>query len=486
MLLLYMDDHIAHEQKRAETMQFQERQTRGQQQAQVQIQRPLGLAAMARELETSATLAMNEAVAKRRATGLQTIHLGFGEASFPLHPILRAELARAAAHTSYAPVLGLPALREAIAAYLRRTRGIAGSPAHVAVAPGSKPLLYALLHVLEGDVLLPVPSWVSYGPQARLAGRRVIDVPTDASDHHRLTPDVLDETLSRARREGANPRILLVNSPSNPTGSMFDAADAEAIANWARAEGMTLISDEIYAELAHGWRAHVSPARFYPEGCIVTGGLSKAFSAGGWRLGYAVLPATAEGNALMSALRAIASEVWSSATTPVQEAAIAAFGPNAELEAYVQRSARVHGYVASRLYETFVDLDIPCPRPAGAFYLYPDFAPLRGALNERGVTTSEELARYLLDEWGIATLPGTAFGEQPEMLRLRAATSMLYEPEGQLTTEEREAWFRQLLEEADQLSSSEESGATKLPELERAQAQLTAVVQTLDRAKSMG
>jgi aspartate/methionine/tyrosine aminotransferase len=383
-------------------------------------------------------------------------------------------------------VLGLPALREAIADYLQRTRGIAGSAAHVAVAPGSKPLLYALLHVLAGDVLLPVPSWVSYGPQARLVGRRVIDVLTDPADHHRLTPDVLDETLARARHAGANPRILLVNTPSNPTGSMFDAADAAAIAGWARTEGITLISDEIYAELAHGWRAHVSPARFYPEGSIVTGGLSKAFSAGGWRLGYAVLPATAEGSALMSALRAMASEVWSSATTPVQAAAIAAFRPNAELEAYVQLSARVHGYVASRLYETFVEMGIPCPRPAGAFYLYPDFAPYRDALHQCGVTNSEELARYLLEEWGIATLPGTAFGEQPEALRLRVATSMLYEPEGQTSEVEREAWFWQLLEQADELPASGESGAVRLPELERARAKLAEVAQTLNKTKSEG
>ncbi len=453
---------------------------------QVQAQKPLGLAAGAQELETSATLAMNEAVAKRRAAGLQTIHLGFGEASFPLHPILRSELARAAAHTSYAPVPGLPALREAIADYLQRTRGIASSAAHVAVAPGSKPLLYALLQVLEGDLLLPVPSWVSYGPQARLAGRRVIDVPTDASDHHRMTPEVLDKTLARARREGANPRILLVNTPSNPTGSMFDAADAEAIAGWARAEGITLISDEIYAELAHGWRAHVSPARFYPEGCIVTGGLSKAFSAGGWRLGYAALPTTAGGSALMSALRALASEVWSSATTPVQEAAIAAFRPDPELETYVRRSARVHGYVASRLYETFVNLGILCPRPAGAFYLYPDFAPYRDALHERGIATSDELARYLLDEWDIATLPGTAFGERPETLRLRVATSLLYEPEGKHSEEEREAWFWQLLAQADQLPLSGESKTVKLPELERARKRMAEVIQTLDTAQHTG
>ena len=128
--------------------------------------------------------------------------------------------------------------------------------------------------------------------------------------------------MLQAYRDGANPRILIVNTPSNPTGSMFERTDVEALALWAREEGITLISDEIYAELAHGWREHVSPASFYPEGCIVTGGLSKAFSAGGWRLGYAALPPTPAGTMAVVALRSLASEIWSSTATPVQEAAL--------------------------------------------------------------------------------------------------------------------------------------------------------------------
>src|SRR2546421_234601 len=123
---------------------------------------PLGLTRAARAAATSATLAMNEAVAKRRATGRETIHLGFGEASFPLHPLLRSALADSAKSTAYAPVLGIPELRRAIADYLGRTRHLTFSPDHIVVGPGSKPLLYALLQVLEGDLLLPVPAWVSY------------------------------------------------------------------------------------------------------------------------------------------------------------------------------------------------------------------------------------------------------------------------------------------------------------------------------------
>src|ERR1700736_6297473 len=151
----------------------------------------LRLASSAQNLPASATLSMNEAVAKRRAAGRETIHLGFGEAAFPLHPLLKTALAEAATHTSYAPVLGIPALRQAIAAYLARERGLTRSADHIAVGPGSKPLLYALLHILEGDILLPVPAWVSYAPMARLAGRRVIGVQTEPHDHHRLTPQAL-------------------------------------------------------------------------------------------------------------------------------------------------------------------------------------------------------------------------------------------------------------------------------------------------------
>src|SRR5947209_2286778 len=414
------------------------------------------------DMASSPTLAINEAVAARRAAGRKTIHLGFGEASFPLHPLLNEALARAAKHTGYAPVAGISPLRKAIAAYLERTRHPAFTPDQIIVAPGSKPLLYTLLQALEGDLLLPIPSWVSYAPHARLAGRRVIPVETDAGDHHRLTPQALSEALARARFEGANPRIMIVNTPSNPTGSMFSGEDTQAIAHWSREHGITIISDEIYAELAHGWRAHVSPAQYYPEGCIITGGLSKAFSAGGWRLGYAALPGGPAGKQLMTSLRALASEIWSSPATPVQEAAALAYTFNNELESYVKASARIHAYATSRLYEMLTGAGALCPRPAGGFYLYPDFAPWRDALLARGVSTSEQLAHYLLDEWDIAALPGTAFGEEPQALRLRLATSMLYTPSEVQTESEREAVLWEMLARAGKWPESETNNEHKL------------------------
>jgi aspartate/methionine/tyrosine aminotransferase len=334
---------------------------------------------------------------------------------------------------------------------------------------------------LEGDVLIPAPSWVSYAPQARLAGRRVIPVATDPADWHRLTPRALAAAYGRARHAGADPRILIVNTPSNPTGGMFAQEDVEALAEWARSARVTVVSDEIYAELAHGWRQHVSPARFYPEGTIVTGGLSKAYAAGGWRLGYAAMPAGVGGPSLRSALRALASEIWSAASAPIQEATVAAYGLNAELAAYVRRGARLYAHATGRLHAALLRLGVVCPRPAGGFYLYPDFAPWREALARRGVDTSTDLARLLLDEHDIATLPGVAFGDTPDGLRLRLATSLLFAGEGDVSAAERDARLWSLIERADTLPAEYpgEGEPLPLPALERANERLDSFITAL-------
>ena len=183
----------------------------------------------------------------------------------------------------------------------------------------------------------------------------------------------------------------------------------------------------------------------------------------------------------MASMRALASEIWSSAPTPVQEAAVVAYTPSAELTTYVKASARIHGYATSRLYETLIEAGALCPRPAGGFYLYPDFAPWRDALLERGVSTSEQLAHYLLDHWDIAALPGTAFGEQPHALRLRLATSMLYTPAEAETGSEREAVLWALLAKAEKWEDGEQAIeiALEMPALEQAQERLREFIGSL-------
>lgn len=440
----------------------------------------LDLSLTAQNLPVSPTLAINEiATQKLKSKPHTLLHMGFGEAMLPLHPLLKQALAESAICTNYGPVRGILELRQEIAEYLARNRNIPCLAEQVIVGPGSKALIYALIRLLDGDVLLPTPSWVSYAPIARLGGKHVASVATDSSDHHAITTESLTKAKKQAEKLGQNPKIMIINSPDNPTGTMFTAENVKEIALWAKKNKITLISDEIYAELAHGWRKHVSPCQFYPEGCIVTGGLSKIFSAGGWRLGYAVLPKTITGEKVINAIRAFGSEVWSTTSTPIQKAAVVAFSHNKEIEQYIEESARVFGHVTQALYTTFKEIGIPCPKPAGGFYLYPDFAPWRSELAKRGIKTSQELAEYLLEEWDIATLPGSAFNEDPKELRLRLSTSILCEPLNDSTPEQREKEMWEILH-----NSGKKNFNPKLAYLTLAQERWTKFILNLEKSTS--
>ncbi len=240
-------------------------------------------------LRMSSTLAIHEKVDRLRREGRRIFHLGFGEGRFPVHPKLLAALRDNADARGYAPVAGLAELREQVAEYYRRF-GLQADASRVIVGSGSKSLLFAALAALKGDLVLPRPCWVSYEDQARLVRKRVIVAPTFLEDGYCLTPDELRASLRRARKAGGNPGILLLNSPGNPTGTIYPDELLAELAVVAREEGLRVLSDEIYALCAHGDVAHRSMARHYPEGTIVTGGLSKHLSLGGWRLGVAVLP----------------------------------------------------------------------------------------------------------------------------------------------------------------------------------------------------
>lgn len=373
----------------------------------------------------SPTLAINEKVQALWAAGHEVYHLGFGESRFPLHPLLAEALAAHADRTAYLPAQGLPELREAVAAFYRRRFDLDVTPDRVIVGPGSKPLLFALMQALVGDVLLPIPSWVSYAPHARMSGKRVFPIPTDPADGYTLHLDRVADTLTAARRTGGDPRLLVLNSPSNPTGRMLTPEQVAELAAFCRQEGLFILSDEIYALTAHGSVRHVSPACHYPEGTAVVGGLSKHLSLGGWRLGVAVLPPGPFGRRLMAAVRAVAAEVWSSPSAPVQYAAVAAYEDNPSVRDSIETCTRLHALRTRFLWQALSELGIPAARPDGAFYVFVHFDPWRQALARRGVTTAAALADYLLERYHLATLPGSAFGAAPDHLALRLSSSYL-------------------------------------------------------------
>lgn len=388
---------------------------------------PFDQSALATTFGPSPTLAINERVSRLTAGGRSIYHLGFGESRFPAHPKILATFREHAAETSYPPVAGFPETREAIAAFYRREFDLDAQADRIIVGPGSKSLIYILMRALDGDVLLHRPAWVSYEPFARMCGKQVAWVDTHIADEYCLTPQALEASISVAHGAGHNPRILLINAPGNPTGVTYPEEVTIALAEIARANDLTVISDEIYAVQAYPHRPHVSIARYYPEGTVVTGGLSKQLSLGGWRFGCAVLPNTEAGAAMMRPLVGLAGNIWSAPAAPVQRAAVVAYSDDSDIVEYMQTTADIHRIVTEALYDQLVAAGILCPPPSGAYYLYPNFNSWKDVLRERyGVTTSDELAAVLLDKNGIATLPGTAFNSRPEDLSIRLATSYLY------------------------------------------------------------
>ncbi len=376
----------------------------------------------------SATLAANEDIQRRIRSGDDVLHLAFGEAGLPVHPDLAKLLAGAAHRTGYSPVAGDDDARRAVAGYFTR-RGMPADETQIMLAPGSKALLFALLRAIDGDVVLPRPSWVSYAAQAALVGRRTLSVPSPAHTGGVPDPELLADTLDAARRQGREPGVLILTRPDNPTGTVATDADVEAVCEVAAAHDLMVISDEIYGDLTHGSPDGVyptSPATLLPDRTIVTTGLSKQLALGGWRVGVALVPPGEPGASLFEKLTAIGSEIWSSMAAPMQEVAEYAFGEPDELRRHVARARRLHGAVATAMWKVWAEAGASCREPRGGFYCYPDLTAHASRLATVGVHTSADLAELLLSRYGIGVLPGTAFGDDPDHLAVRVATSLLY------------------------------------------------------------
>ncbi|TDB94567.1 pyridoxal phosphate-dependent aminotransferase [Actinomadura sp. 7K534] len=380
-----------------------------------------------RPVPLSATLAVNEAIARMRREGRRVLPLGFGEAGIPIHPALARELGAAAGRGGYGPVAGSAALRAAAAGYWTR-RGLPTDPATVVAGPGSKPLLYALLTALGGDVVVPAPSWVTYAAQTALVGAEPIRVATPPGEGGVPSPALLADAVVRARARGRDVRAVVVTLPDNPTGTIASEETVRRLCSVARRHDLVVISDEIYRDLVHAPdRTVPSPARHAPERTVVTTALSKSLAAGGWRLGVARLPDGPFGRALRDSLLGVASEIWSSAPAPMQHAAAYAFAEPPELVEHIDRSRRLHAAVTGAVARRFAAAGARVARPEAAFYLYPDFGPLRDGLRERhGVRTAGDLTHLLLERHGVGVLPGSSFGDAPAALRMRVAPSLLY------------------------------------------------------------
>ncbi|MCE7003551.1 pyridoxal phosphate-dependent aminotransferase [Kibdelosporangium philippinense] len=374
----------------------------------------------------SPTLALNDMVAQRQENGESIVHLGFGEVRLPAFAPLVDRLVAGASRNTYGPVAGSSAVRQAAAGYFTRRR-IPTDAEQVVVGPGSKPLLLALNLVVPGDVIVPKPARNTYAPQAELAGKKVFRVRIPARAGGVPDPAALQDTILAARALGRDPRIVILTLPDNPTGTLAPPDLVREICAVAEQEDLLIISDEVYRDVLHDpCTPMLSPAEIAPRRTVVTSGLSKNLALAGWRIGVARFPDGLWGQRIRDGVISFASEVWSTVAGPMQQVAEYAFTEPPEVREWLADTARLHGAVARAVHRIMVDAGAVCRPPVGAFYVYPDFNPVRDKLAAHGVTDAESLGRYLVDEHGIVVLGGHLLADDPAGLRFKAATSMLY------------------------------------------------------------
>lgn len=358
-----------------------------------------------RGIGLSPTLEINELSKELEKTGKKIYRMGLGQSPFPV-PVPVVEMLKTHAHEKdYLNVKGLESLRTAVAHYHKQKDQIEIDPNNILIGPGSKELMFILQLVFYGDIILPTPCWVSYVPQAKIIGRNVKLLHTKAENKWKLTAEQLREFLE-SENDKDRPRLIVLNYPANPDGETFGETELKKIADVAREYEMLILSDEIYGQL-HFEGNHISIARFYPEGTIVSSGLSKWCGAGGWRLGTFSFPKNFEW--LLNPMAAVASETFTSVSAPIQYAAISAFKGGIAIERYLANARRILKQLAEKSVSILQQGDVNVIMPSGAFYLFIDFAKHQSKLNEKGITNSVELCKKLLEEAGVAILAGSAF-----------------------------------------------------------------------------
>jgi aspartate aminotransferase len=370
------------------------------------------LSTWASNIAPSPTLAVDAKAKELKAAGEDVCGFGAGEPDFDTPEFIKEACVKALTEgkTKYAPAAGIPALREALAAKYRN-QGVDGvTAAQCVVSPGGKYSCYlAILAVISpGDeVVIPAPYWVSYPEMVKLAGG-VPKVVFAGQEHgFKMTPDQLRAAIT------PKTRLLIINSPSNPTGAIYSPEELQALTEVALEAGIYIMSDEIYEYLLYDGVKHVSPASFSQEAAdsvITVAGFSKTFSMTGWRLGTLMAPPI-----VAKAVTNLQSQTSSNATTFAQYGALAALEQWDQSLLAIQGMLQVFDRRRLRLLEGLQGIDgLECARAQGAFYLFPNI--------EKFGLSSNEFASRILEEEKVAVVPGEAFGA-PGYIRLSYATS---------------------------------------------------------------
>jgi aspartate aminotransferase len=380
-------------------------------------------------IEVSATMAVVAEAAKLKATGADLVEFGAGEPHFstPQHIKDAAIAAIQQDFTRYTPVSGIPELRAAIVKRHAADFGSAYKPEEAIASTGGKLALFNAIQVLvdHGDeVILPVPYWVSFKDIIEYAGGKCVYGETSEAEGFRLTAEIIERKIT------ARTRAIILNSPNNPSGAVLDPEDFTAILRLAHKRGIYVIADECYVYLNQAGSFSAGSVTDAREHMVIIGSLSKTYAMTGWRLGYGLGPAP-----VVNAMSKLQSQSTSSTAHMIQKAAVAALnGPQDCVASMRAEYARLCDQTLEALNRI---PGITCVKPQGAFYVYPNVSAYFG---KAGIGSAAEVARRLLHEAHVVTVPGEAFGTR-DHIRLSYATSS---KEIQRGLERMQAWFAKL------------------------------------------
>lgn len=372
---------------------------------------------MFRQIEESQTLLINAQQKNLQLQHKKIIKFGFGQSPFmPPKSVVKA-LKNSVDHKEYTSVQGDLELRKKMSHFHEVHNGLKVLPDHILLAPGSKILIFnILMSFKEADVFIAAPSWVSYAPQAKLAGHHMIKLNTSFEERWRIRPETIRDAAKHKKNKDS---IMILNYPGNPDGLTYTEEELKELAKVVKELNILVISDEIYGLLDHD-QQHKSFVNYYPERTITTTGLSKWCGAGGWRFGAAFLYEDIEPE-FKQALIGIGSETYSCAPTPVQMAAKAAYQNYDRILPYLSRQTNILKQIGNYCANQLNACEIRVHEPQGGFYLFPDFSIYKEKLSARGIETSNELCLQLLTDTGVALLPASAFGFDQNYVAARLA-----------------------------------------------------------------
>ena len=371
------------------------------------------------QIKPSLTLAVDTKAKAMKKAGLDMVSFGVGEPDFdtPEHIKEAAIQAIRDGFTKYTPVSGIDELKEAVCFRFKEDLGLDYRPDEIMISCGGKHVLYNIAQALWGpgdEVIVPAPFWVSYPPMILLAGATPVVVPTKEEKGFKLTPGELKAAIT------PHTRAIILNSPSNPTGSVYSRSELMALGEVITASDLTVISDDIYDKILFDRLSFSNLAMLgagFKERTLVVNGVSKTYAMTGWRIGYLAGP-----KEVIGAINKIQSHSTSNPTSIAQKASVTALrGPQDFIRQMVSEFDRRRVYIAERL-KSLPGVKVAIPQ--GAFYIFPNFSSYYGRkAGDRVIANSLDLADYFLEKAHVAVVPGAAFGEE-ECLRFSYATSL--------------------------------------------------------------